>query len=135
MDIDYSQVNGVSEDEFARHAIPDAEANDPKKFYKADKSEKERIERLLDVRPGTLDNQEMYLSVGHCDCGQQLKLYDFYLTALTDMRHSKSLLVHTSIGSKRILQDSRPIRCSSCARVSKDRHIYFMQGGYMCKPP
>jgi hypothetical protein len=125
--IDYSDVVGVSAEEFrirAACAAPNF-VLDPSIWTKSDEEDIARIERLLDVNRGTLSRDDLYLVARYqCECGRLLTTYDFVLTGLIDAGHSKSLILHTFIGSKFILQNPRPIRCSQCGRMSLRAEAY-----------
>lgn len=62
--IDYNDVVSLSPEEFkARTArrCASEELQDPQKFTKANHDDIVKIERLIDVRPGTLAGEEFYL--------------------------------------------------------------------------
>lgn len=118
LNIDYNDVVGVSPDEFWERARCSVEMRaDPNVFTKSDEEDLAKIERLLDVREGTLTCEEYYLENIQCECGRLLTIYDFAFTALVDAGHSKSLILHTFLGTKYVLNNPRPVRCSNCARV------------------
>jgi hypothetical protein len=120
--LDYNDVVGVPEDEFhssERCAVE--RVSDPDQFTKTDQEEIAKIERLLDVVEGTLSGQDYYLSRIECECGRLLTNYDFVLTGLVDAGHSKSLILHTFVGSKYVENPPRPVRCSQCARIHGDQ--------------
>ena len=122
MMIDYNDVVSLSEEEFqATFAVACAEAElaDPTKFTMSDEEDIAKMERLLDVRPGALAAGEpYYLQSYQCECGRILTTYDFVFTALVDAGHSKSLILHTFIGNKLVINKPRNVRCSECARIS-----------------
>jgi hypothetical protein len=119
--LDYNDVVGVSAEEFiarAPCAAPEF-APDPKIWTKSDGEDLVRIERLLDVKEGTFPRDELYLVSRHyCECGRLLTTYDFVFTGLVDGNHSKSLILHTFVGDKFIVQKPRRLRCSSCGRLT-----------------
>jgi len=120
--LDYNDVVGVSAEEFrARSAcsvMEREELDDPNNFTRSDQEDIAKIERLLDVREGTLSDDDYYLGRYQCECGRLLTTYDFVFTGLVDAGHSKSLILHTFIGRKYLLNPRRPIRCSQCGRIS-----------------
>lgn len=125
LQLDYNDVVGVSSEEFranARCAAEDlAESN---QFTKSDQEDIAKIERLLDVREGSLSGEDYYLERIECECGRVLTTYDFVFTGLVDAGHSKSLILHTFIGSKYVLNQPRPVRCSNCGRIAARAGIY-----------
>jgi hypothetical protein len=117
MDYDYGKVQPVSDDVFEKAqnhmAARMADAT------VSDKDDVNRIERLLDLRKGVLEGRPFRLAKGNCDhCARLLTFYDFVYTAIVDAGHPKSFIVHTLLGSKRILNKARKIRCSSCNTIS-----------------
>jgi len=117
--LDYNDVVGISEEEFkARARCVAADLADPTQYTKADADEIAKMERLLDVREGTLQGQDYYLQRYQCECGRVLTSYDFVFTGLVDAGHSKSLILHTFVGSKNVLNKPRRVRCSQCSRLS-----------------
>ena len=125
--LDYNDVVGVSEKEFRARAAcvaPDF-VLDRNVWTKSDEEDIAAIERLLDVTPGTLSRDDDYLVARvDCECGRLLTTYDFVFTGLVDAGHAKSLILHTFVGSKFVLQQPRPIRCSSCGRMSRAAEAY-----------
>jgi hypothetical protein len=117
-DFDYNDVVGVSEETFRERARSCAAENlaDPSKFTKSDDEDVAKMERLLDVMPGTLANcGDHYLERVECEsCGRLLTVYDFVFTGLVDAGHSKSFILHTFVGNKFIVNEPRIIRCSAC---------------------
>jgi len=117
--IEYNDVAGISEEEFREKSVCFTEdIADSYKFTRSDEDEIAKIERLLDVREGTLQGEDYFLERIQCECGRILTSYDFVLTGLIDAGHSKSLILHTFIGNKFVLNEPRPIRCSACGRIS-----------------
>lgn len=117
--IDYNDVVGISEEEFRERSVCFTEdIADSYKFTKSDEEEIAKIERLLDAKEGTLQGEDYYLEKYQCECGRILTTYDFVLTGLIDAGHSKSLILHTFIGNKFVLNKPRPVRCSACGRLS-----------------
>lgn len=127
VDIDYSNVVGVSEQEFrARAACFVADVADPNKFTRSDQEDIAKIERLLDAKEGVLARRgdDYYIARYQCECGRILTTYDFVFTGLVDAGHSKSLILHTFVGSKFVLNPPRPVRCSECGRISAVAETY-----------
>jgi len=119
--IDYNDVVGISAEEFKVRTLRSCAAEDladPKRFTKANQEEIAKMERLLDVRPGTLAGENFYLGRLQCECGRLLTTYDFVFTGLVDAGHSKSLILHTFVGSKFVVNPPRQVRCSQCGRIS-----------------
>jgi hypothetical protein len=127
---DYNRVRSASIEEF-KAAIPD-ELNDPTRFTKSDPEDVARMERLLDLRPGTLAYDEHYLERSSCSCGRVLTMYDFVFTGLVDAGHSRAFIVQVFLGSKRVLNAPRVVRCSSCGSVERAPTRYFMGYNYGC---
>jgi hypothetical protein len=118
--LEYNDVVGVSAEEFRQSSVCFTEdVADSTKFTKSSPEEIAKIERLLDAREGTLSGEDFYLQRIQCECGRILTTYDFVFTGLVDAEHSKSLILHTFVGSKFVLNPPRPIRCSDCGRISK----------------
>jgi hypothetical protein len=121
-DLDYNDVVGVSEAVFRETARSCTVENltDPEKFTKSDDEDIARMERLLDVDPGTLTRcGDYHLERMECEsCGRLLTVYDFIFTGLVDASHSKSFILHTFIGNKFIVNQARRIRCSACGLLS-----------------
>src|SRR5687768_8107079 len=117
-DFDYNDVVGVSEAVFrdtARSCLENLA--DPRRFTKSDDEDFAKMERLLDVRPGTLSRSDTdyYLERLECEsCGRLLTTYDFIFTGLVDAGHPKSFILHTFIGNKFIVNEPRRVRCSAC---------------------
>ncbi len=124
--IDYNYVASVSDEEF-RSALASigcevtdeggvlAEADS---FTRSDAEDIAKMERLLDLMPGVLSGQDYYLERMQCACGRILTMYDFVFTGLVDASHSKSLILHTFVGSKNVLNPPRKVRCSECGCLS-----------------
>jgi hypothetical protein len=127
-DFDYNDVVGVSEAVFTDTARSCAAENlvDPEKFTKSDYEDIARMERLLDVDPGTLTRcGDYHLERMECEsCGRLLTVYDFIFTGLVDAGHSKSFILHTFIGNKFIVNEARRIRCSACGLLSRATGTY-----------
>jgi hypothetical protein len=96
------------------------------------RSDIEAIERLLDVRPGTLRDKAYFFESDACKCSCQKKIsmYDFVFSSLVDAAYSKSLVLQTLLGTKFIGEETpKDIRCSSCGRggqhLSKYKIFYY----------
>lgn len=129
MRIDYAQVRSRSKEEFEKSLSKDLE--NPERFTKSDKEEIKRVERLLDVSDGLMAGRDQYVERVVCECGRTLTMYDFVFTGLIDAGHDKSLILHTMVGSKYVINTPRQIRCSACARVTPTAHSYAC-GKYSC---
>jgi len=124
-DLDYRDVVGVAEEEFRASTDCFTEAvNDTRRYTKSDEEDIAKIERVLDVREGTLQGVDYYVGRYECECGSLLTTYDFVFTGLVDAGHSKSLILHTFLGNKFVLNPPRPIRCSQCGRLSETSAVY-----------
>lgn len=130
--LDYNSVTPVSPEKFAAAMPPLSELNDPSLYTASDDDDFVKMERLLDLRDGALGRDGYYLEHRECECGRLLTMYDFVFTALVDAGHSKSLIVHTFVGNKLVLNPPRPIRCSNCARILPDCK-YAMPNSYSCE--
>jgi len=126
--LDYNSVVSLSAEEFkarTRRSCAPEDLGDERKFTKADRGEIAKVERLLDVRPGTLSGEGFYLGRLQCaNCSRLLTAYDFVFTGLVDAGHSKSLILHTLVGSKFVVNPPRQIRCSACGVISAESDIY-----------
>ena len=125
--LDYNDVVGVSAEEFrARAACAAPEfVPDPNIWTRSDEEDIARIERLLGVKRGTFSRDDLYLVARHnCECGRLLTTYDFVFTGLVDANHSKSLVLHTFVGDKFVVQKPRRIRCSQCGRLTARAERY-----------
>ena len=130
MDHDYSKLQSVPDDEFKK-ALADSSAHLANATV-SDEEDVNKIERLLDLKRGVLEGQKFRLEKGHCErCDRLLTFYDFVYTAIVDAGHPKSFVVHTLLGSKRILNSPRKIRCSSCNTVTAGR-MYYATDQYGC---
>jgi hypothetical protein len=123
--IDYNDVIGLTPEEFKPRMMCEVLEDgrvvaDPNRFTKSDQEDIAKMERLLDVRPGTLSGQDYYLGKMQCECGRTLTMYDFVFTGLIDANHSKSLVLHTFVGTKLVLNPPRKIRCSQCGRINPE---------------
>jgi len=128
---DYNKVISRTAEEFNAKKTPDSELKDPAKFTGSDAEDVSAIERLLDVKPGTLAADAYYLEKVHCQCGRLLTMFDFVFTGLVDAGHSKSFILHTLVGAKYIMNVARGVRCSACARTTQTRAAYEMSS-YRC---
>jgi hypothetical protein len=127
---DYNLVQSVTLEDFQRHRPADSDLRDPSKFTSADSDEVAKIERLLDVQAGTLGDG-YYMEYRLCPtCNRLLTMYDLVFTAMVDAGHPKSLILHTFVGTKLILNVKRPIRCSQCAQVANPTQ--YACNGYSC---
>lgn len=124
---DYNRVISRTAEEFNALKTPDSELDDPEKFTRSDPEDVSAIERLLDVKPGTLAGDSYYFAKVHCQCGRLLTMFDFVFTGLVDAGHSKSFILHTLVGAKYVLNQPRVVRCSACARMTAERHSYDMK--------
>ena len=96
------------------------------------KSDIEAIERLLDVRPGTLSNNAYFFESDACRCAcrKTITMYDFVFTSLVDSAYSKSLVLRTLLSTKFVDRKApQKVRCSSCGRsgmhMSKCKISYY----------
>jgi hypothetical protein len=133
--LDYNTVRSVPEEEFVRSTATQDELDDPARFTKATPEDLRRIERLLDVVEGTLEGQDHYIEKTECPCGEVLTSYDFVFTSLVDAGHPKSFVLHTFVGTKRIVNPPRGIRCSKSGHASPELVRGYQCGpGYGCPP-
>lgn len=132
---DYNSVVSLSREEFEQSAPSREELEDETRSTKSDAVDIAKMERLLDLRPGMLAGDEYYLERLSCQCcGRLLTMYDFVFTGLVDGGHSKSLIVHTFVGSKLVVNEPRRIRCSTCGEVARHSPWYRMPQSYGCRP-
>lgn len=130
--IDYNSVTSVSAEEFETLMPDAAELTDSSRFTESDPEDVAKIERLLDVKEGTLGDEAYYVERIECACGRIPTTYDLVVSGLVDAGHSKSVILHTFVGNERIVNPPRPIRCSLCARIHP-AHKYLMPSGYTCQ--
>jgi len=126
--VDYNAVVSLSPEEFESRALACAVERlaDRNRFTKSDEEDLARTERLLDLQPGTLTRQgvDYFLEYYQCECGRVLTTYDFAFTGLIDAGHSKSLILHTFVGNKLLVNQPRKVRCSQCSRISAVAETY-----------
>ena len=129
---DYNLVKSLTPEEF--EALSESDLRNSAEYTEADAKEIERIERLLDVNPGTLSGEPLYLEKKVClHCGRLLTMYDFVLTALVDEGHTKSFILHTLIGDKYVVNDTKIVRCSACG-VKTYRVCSYHMKRYRSRP-
>jgi len=124
--IDYTAVVSVPDEDFRSSLASigcELKADgrvfaDEDSFTRSDAEDIAKMERLLDLMPGVLSGQDYFLERMQCDCGRMLTMYDFVFTGLVDAGHSKSLILHTFVGSKKVLNPPRRVRCSECGYLS-----------------
>lgn len=130
MNYDYSKVESVAEDVFEK-AMADSAVHLADATV-SDKGDISRIERLLDLKEGVLEGQKFRFQKINCEhCGRLITFYDLVYTSIVDGGHPKSFVVHTLVGSKRILNKGRKVRCSSCNTVLGPKY-YYMCEQYGC---
>ncbi|WP_152970857.1 hypothetical protein [Rhizobium ecuadorense] len=126
--LDYDKVSTVLPEEFAL-LLSNFRAD---RFTKSDVFDLKKIELMLDLRPGILNNEEFYLELHDCgNCGKRLEFSDFVYTAMKYGNHSRSFIVHTLLGNKLIRNEHRTISCTNCNTVS-DKPLNYMTNGYGC---
>ena len=115
MSFEYDRVEGVTEEEFRKHARPVEELRADPTYKTTSPEELAEIERILDVQTGFLSDAEFFTQVASCGgYGRELGFKDVVTTALIDAKHSKSAVLHTLVGNKYFVSPARPIRCSEC---------------------
>lgn len=131
--LEYDTVKSLTAEEFAARTRPREDLLDKGRFVPSDEEDYRKIERLLDVKEGTLPRGDFFFEKYTSECGRTLTMYDFVLTALVDAKHSKSFILHTLVGSKRVANKPRITRCSECARNSTRALEYSMSvNAYAC---
>ena len=126
---DYNSATSLTAAEFERQApsVSELEAG----YSKSDPEDIAKMERLLDLKAGALGGDDYYLEKVQCKgCARVLTMYDFVFTGIVDANHPKSLIVHTFLGNKYILNEKRPIRCSNCATILTGVNDLFFPVGY-----
>lgn len=118
--MDYNKIQSLSQEEFAAGLAGASE------LTKQSDETLAKIERVLDVMSGTLSHVPQGFSNSKCECGHEITLYDFVISAMIDGNHPKSFVLHALVGSKYILGESRPVRCIACGTMSSVRHSYSM---------
>lgn len=74
----YDNVVSLTEREFRKKTIQDADLKNPEKFTKSNSEEVETIERLLDLKSAVLKSEEFYLQKSTCQCGHTLTMKILY---------------------------------------------------------
>ncbi|GAA0412096.1 hypothetical protein GCM10010357_36530 [Streptomyces luteireticuli] len=118
----YDGVRSVSAKEFERGMPSESDLANESLFTRSDAEDIAKMERLLDLKEGALSRADdfFYLERVVCVCGRRLTVYDLVLTGLIDGCHPRSLVVHTMLGNKRVVNPPRPIRCSNCSRLNSE---------------
>jgi hypothetical protein len=129
--LDYNRVVSLSAEEFKRLTPSVSDLRDESKFTRSNDEDIAKMERLLDLREGALAEDQYYLQRVECGCGRLLTMYDFVFTGLVDAEHSKSLVVHTFVGDKFIVNAPRRVRGSECARIT-DNECNYKMDKYSC---
>ncbi|MEM7154441.1 MAG: hypothetical protein AAF799_16460 [Myxococcota bacterium] len=111
-------ISSITEQEFKDRTVPKSELEDPERFTKSDAEERAKTERLLDLKPGALADDDHYLAKYTCPCGRTLTFYDFVLTGIVDAGHAKSFIAEVFLGDEYVIQQPRKVRCSNCSRVT-----------------
>lgn len=132
----YNLVHSSTEEEFEEAKAKQGADS----LTKVSDKDIEAIERLLDVKAGSLKDIDPFLFSSYtCECDKAITFYDFVLTALVDADHSKSFVLHTLLGNKYVIQQTKRFtRCSSCGRVGLEkgfgqpRASGYRARGYMC---
>ncbi|MGJ8610725.1 MAG: hypothetical protein ACSHWY_06500 [Octadecabacter sp.] len=128
---DYNRIVSLSDEEFEKRVV---RPSDNPHLILVNEDEKRKIEMILDVMPNVLDTVPMYFEKSICKCGCTVTMYDFVVTAIVDGGHPKSFILHTLLGSKKILNDSREVRCITCGEKCGSSSSYHMES-YACKWP
>ena len=130
MKLSYEDVKGVSSETFNSRAIKLTS-----KHRKTTPEELRQVEALLEVQLGTLENLNFYMEQLTCEsCNKEFGLYEFVRSAIRDAGHSTSLILHTFVGTKYILNEARFLRCSGCNNISRTAVTYTCQNQYSCGP-
>jgi len=126
----YYLIRSMTEDGFGELRFIDN--GEETRISPVKKSVIQSIERLLDVRPGTLSNNAYFFESDacKCKCRKNITMYDFVLTSLIDSSYSKSLVLHTLLSAKFVARKNpQEIRCASCGRsgmhMSKCKISYY----------
>lgn len=130
MKMNYEDVKGVSLETFNSRAT-----NLPDNCRKSTPEELRQVETLLEVQSGTLSNMNFVIEQLNCEtCNKEFGIYDFVRSAMDDAGHSTSLILHTFVGTKHILNAARYLRCSNCDNISKTAAVYRCNNHYACGP-
>lgn len=132
MKTDYNFIVSLSEQKFNEQVPTKSELEDPEKFTKSDVEDIMKIERLLDIKHGTLAGQDHYLEKIQCSCSRFLTIYDFVFTGLLDAGHPKSFILHLFVGNKYVINTPKQVRCSNCSKVTPLAVNYGCSSGYFC---
>ena len=126
----YYLIKSMTDDGFGNLRFVDK--GEESRITQVEQSDIEAIERLLDVRPGTLSSKAYFFESDGCRCVCQktISMYDFVVTSLIDAAYSKSLVLHTLLSTEFTGQNNpQEIRCSSCGRsglyLSKYKISYY----------
>lgn len=103
---EYSKLPSLTADEFARKMSKFNKAT----ATKSDAEDIAKIERILELRQGTLTGREFYVSKAKSRSGRDITFYDLVVSSLIE-GHSKSFVVHTLLGSKFFVQPPRAVTC------------------------
>lgn len=118
MSFDYSELKSLSAEEFKSKSFDIKTLDKNPAFTKASGQDIAKIEKMLDVRPGVLANEALYVSKAKCkNCGKEMGFDDFVHTALTKAGHTKSDVLHTLVGSKMVVNSPRRLTCSACQTI------------------
>ena len=129
--MEYSRLRSIGPDAFQRQMaaclalLADATMSD--------EADIGRIERILDLKEGTLKGRVLHVQRQDCSgCQRQLTFFDVVHSAVVDAGHSKSFLVHTLLGSKYLVDKPRLVRCSACSVETPLPMWYVDSSGYGC---
>ena len=131
MMMNYSQLDSLNHDEFIKETQDNPAKG--KDATKSDANDLEKIENLLDLQPGILKGQDLYVGKAQCKCGRTFTFYDVVFTALVEQWHDSSFVAHTLLGRKFLINKPRHIRCSSCGvREAKCLDNWYDMARYGC---
>ena len=109
---DYASVVGVNREEFLAKKANLNNSN----ATRTNKEDIEKMEDLLHLQRGILSGQDFFVTKQVCShCGRTPNFYDIVKTAVDENHHSISLMAHTPVGNKFILNPPRIAKCSNCA--------------------
>ena len=126
----YYLIRSMTDDGFGNLRFVDH--GQESRITRVKQSDIEAIERLLDVRSGTLSRKTYFFESDgcRCVCRKNISMYDFVVTSLVDAAYSKNLVLHTLLSTNFAgRKHPQEIRCSSCGRsglyMSKYKISYY----------
>lgn len=133
MEFDYNNVKSLSDEDFEKiKPNIDSIAND-ESYGRVEIEDLKTVERMLDLKEGVLASVDGFIQKCSCsNCGRNISLSDRVMTGLVDAGHSKSFILHTMLGNKKILSRLPNVRCMNCATVMPSPASWHFWGFLYC---